>query len=306
MPLQNKEVAAVLRNRALGLEQTRGVVDTTVNNGKDDVVYVLFQEPNASDWEQGLALSVLHGMVWACQPKPALMHCEMVVPPNKENDADVHFATYLGNRSGWNCDQEDNAKFYLIDHANEWRALPVYAPGAASKVRAEANLECGVPYSYKKYVSAVPPFSWVVNALGSYLPDTRRSSAHCATLTARVLHYSIDAISHNSSYYGPSKLFLELSERAKLHDLPRDAGCLGNKPSLGLIEDHEAAVNKLIRGPSTKATVRSIGHESCCDAERSLSLKVIYDLKHSSERSQKISQRNLATALLRHMCLREM
>ncbi|MEK9933949.1 MAG: hypothetical protein VW555_04490 [Luminiphilus sp.] len=263
-----------------------------------DVVYVIFLDPpERPDPSATLFEKFVTTAVSTCQPDPSLVHCEILIPPvpNYEGDR-TSFATYMGRVSSWQRASEGH-KFYLLENASRWRAVPVFGIGAGQLVRTECQSEIGVDYSLLRYLLAARP----LRSLAKYVGDARRDPAHCASLTARILKnaFGTDALAEPSASYGPSRLFHELSERAALHG--RHIGAA----SFSSIEDDTAiAIDRLLRAPMTRENVQAIGDEQCHAAVKALTMKVCNSLLSGEELAIRLSQRQLADALLRWTILR--
>lgn len=287
MSLRSGDVKRVLEAR----ESARAPASAAAGGtGECDLVYVLFEEshqcPNAP-----LAEQLLDFAVATCQPSPELAHCELLIPPSNKHESRVLFCTYLGTTSSWSEDQKDNVYFYLKETRNRWRAVPVFHPGAAAAVRAEADCEVGVSYSLARYLTALRPLRWA----SWFLSTERRAPAHCATLAARVLGNAIGATAHNCNYYGPSSLYRELSDRAA-----QVAPGLPTAPP-----NCARAAEKLLRAPIVGSTVASMGDCACQEAVRALTLQAVRDLASADRAAQRTSQKRLADGLLRWVVLRE-
>ena len=111
-----------------------------------DVVYALFLEPSdVKDKRMSIAESLIDSAVRYFQPSPTMIHCELIVPPNVDEKTNkTQFATYLGRKAAWQTDKEDGFGYYLKEKANQWRAVPIFAPNAANRIRSEADKEDGV------------------------------------------------------------------------------------------------------------------------------------------------------------------
>ena len=66
-----------------------------------------------------------------------------------------------------------------------------------------------------------------------------------------------------------------------------------------------AAIDRLLRGQMTRDNVVDLGDDACLDATRSLTLRVCADLINGDLAAQRISQKQLASALLKWTLLRE-
>ena len=265
-----------------------------------DVVFVLFLEPrNGPDPAASLGERLVTAAVEMFQPSPVLAHCELVVPPAPGVKTHTNFATYLGQDAAWQADKRNSLNFYLIDNAARWRAVPVFATSAAARVREECTKQAGTPYSVLRYLSSTLP----LRAFANLLSDERLAPAHCATLTTRVLKKSLernDAPTHASAYYGPSTLYMEMCARAAW-----TGKALGATESAQMDDATAVSVEMLLRAPMTPQTVAEIGDEGAMRAVRALSFKACNALIGGDDASQVLSQRQLATALLRWIVLRD-
>tara|TARA_S200000501_G_scaffold284816_1_gene269105 strand:- start:399 stop:1343 length:945 start_codon:yes stop_codon:yes gene_type:complete len=276
--------------------------DPEVDDGPPtcDVVYALFLEP-AADTDPRLSTleCVIDKAVRFFQPHPAMAHCELLVPPVPVDEGlRTQFATYLGRKSAWQTDKADGYNYYLVENAGRWRAVPIFQANAGAKLRNEADMELGVDYSLSRYLSAVPPGRWVAN----WLPDKRRTPAHCATLTARVLHNAdVYKMRHKSSWYGPSTLYHELS-----HVATWKAERIGAASWEGMPWQTAQHVESLLRGVMSPETVHSVGDTGCLEAVRALTMRTCNALVQSDSVTQRLTQQQLATALLRWVVLRDL
>lgn len=267
-----------------------------------DVVYAIFLEPRETpDPRWSHVEYVIDKAVRTFQPTPALAHCEILIPPIPSDEGTrTQFATYFGRSSAWQTDKDDGANFYLVENANRWRAVPIFGPNAAQIVRNECDMELGVNYSLARYLSATPPLRY----LASFVPDTRRSPGHCATLTARVLKNSFLATDaapmHPSAWYGPSTLYHECCDTARWR-----GERMGASEYTGMPASTAASVEQLLRGIMTQDTVSSVGDAGCMEAVRALTMRACSALSQGDETSQRLTQQQLATALLRWVILRQ-
>ena len=135
------------------LESSAG--SSTDDEGQCDVVYALFLEPKErrekrfSSWE-----SALETAIEMLQPSPALLHCEILIPPiPTEEGQRTSFSTYVGRKSGWQTDKIDGCSYYLLENIGRWRAVPVFKNKAAARLRSECDNELGVDYSMTRYIT---------------------------------------------------------------------------------------------------------------------------------------------------------
>ena len=153
------------------------------------------------------------------QPNPALTHCELWVAETRTTD-DNHFGTYLGQRDDetgeltgalWTSGLRSSRRWYQKD---TWVALPVFAVNAEARVRAECEQSVATPYPSAWTLFDYPWSVWPLRSLGGlFKSDGVHASAHCAALSARILRHALPELPlrHNSHWYGPSSLYLELS-----------------------------------------------------------------------------------------------
>lgn len=265
-----------------------------------DVVFALFLEPPAvPDPRLTTFERVIDTAVRTCQPAPALLHCELLVPPVPSDEGlRTQFATYIGRTSGWQTDKLDAAGYYLAENAGRWRAVPIFQRDAASKLREECDSELGVSYSLLRYATAVPPLRW----LSSLVADSRRSPAHCATLAARVLRNSnVYRPVHSSAYYGPTTLFHELQ-----HQASRQGARVGAAEWSGMTSETTESVEHLVRGIMSPENVHSIGDSKCLAAVEALTMRTCNAMLKGDAALQRTTQQQLATALLRWIILRDL
>ena len=199
--LANQEIAALLRKREFRGDWSG---DGEVGSSSCDVVYMLFLEPSsrgeALDGIEGIADTMVRMFSPGSEP---IVHCEILVPPiPSSHEGRINFATYLGQRAEWQkCTLEDGVNYYLVQNGERWRAVPVFAPHAASAVRVAADANVGAPYSIRRYVTSARPlrrFAWM-------LSDSPCAPGHCATLSARVLKQAgvADVLRHHSAWCAP-------------------------------------------------------------------------------------------------------
>lgn len=264
-----------------------------------DSAYLLFLEPPSEDVEaqQSLSQRVLDYAIRAFQGHPKLMHVELLLPPSPTEQHLLHFATYIGSKSGWQLGHANNVDYYLRgENAGRWRAVPCFGVDAVARIRQECEMERGVAYSLARYASSVYPF----RALSSLLPAERRTAAHCATLTARILKNALgDAspVNENANWYAPSTLYHAVASHAAAVSAAWPVDALDDKVS--------QSIERLLRSPETPATVAEVGDEACAQSVRALTLRVCSELQGGDPVSNALVQRQLATALLRWTILRD-
>ena len=137
-------------------------------------------------------------------------------------------------------------------------------------------------------------------AAGAFeLADRRRSPAHCGTLTTRVLRNSRVYIpAHPPAFYGPSTLFRELSDCVAVK-------AMASPDYQGMSSDTTARVDTLLRAPMSSSTIEKLGDAACLDAVHALTLRVVDASRSADETARRITQKQLATALLRWVVLRD-
>lgn len=279
------------------LESASG--SSTDDAGECDVVYALFLEPRERrDGKFSSLECTLETAIELLQPSPALLHCELLIPPiPKDEGHRTSFATYLGRKSGWQTDKLDGCNYYLLENIERWRAVPVFRSKAAQRLRNECDNELGVEYSLARYLTALPPFRWT----SKLVSDARRSPAHCATLTARVLRNSgVHKLTRPSAAYGPSTLYRELVAAATSR-----AASIGAESWKGVPAEVEGDLDQLLRGVLSQETVASVGDDGCNSVVRALTMRACNALLEGDVSMQRLTQKQLATALLRWSVLRE-
>lgn len=271
-------------------------------DGSCDVAFALFLEPDLTQnshigWPEWFVDSV----VKACQPSPVFVHCEIVIPPlTQDGGSHTQFATYMGRRSGWQTDRIDGFGYYLVDKSNKWRAVPIFGKRFASRLRNEANSELGVEYSLARYLTSCFP----LRCLSHLVPAGRRKPAHCATLTARVIKNALPAtpLSHNCAWYGPSTLYSELCSNAAAFS--SSVACY-ETPVGNISVESERNIDELLRRPMTHDTIHGVGDKGCVQVVRLLAIRVTDALVAGDAASQRTTQKQLATAILRWVLLRK-
>ena len=263
-----------------------------------DVVYAMFLEPNPDpDARMSTFECAIDKAVRLFQPAPILVHCELLIPPvPAEEGLRTQFATYLGRQSGWQIDKDDGHNYYLMENAGRWRAVPIFSVDAGAAMRRECDMELGVPYSLARYLTAFAPLRWTA----SMVTDRRRSPAHCATLTSRVLkNAGVYAPKHASAWYGPTTLYQELCAHAA-----EKAGRMNADAFSGMSVDVAHNVELLLRGVMAPETISGVGDAGCLEAVRALTLKSCAALTQSDAAAARVTQQQLASALLRWVILR--
>jgi hypothetical protein len=173
---------------------------------------------DAADWLQATAIdrwttSAVNFAVSQLQPWPAMAHTELHVPGRGENV--WIFATYRGidegdnKGAGWQQRREEQTDDKL------WRAVPIFLPTGVTTddVGAACDQHVGTPYSTLKYALSAPPF----RAFARFDGNGTQSPTHCAALSARCINSFPQGpkkiLKNHPSWYGPSTLYLELTER---------------------------------------------------------------------------------------------
>lgn len=299
MQFRNQSIEALLLNRPLDGEALQPDEDLPTES-QCDVVYALFLEPSVTadpniSWGE---YAIDKAIRWG-QTTPTLIHCELLIPPIPKEEGDrTQLATYYGRKSGWQSDHVDGFGYYLVEHAHQWRALPIFAHDAANRARAEANKELGVSYSLSRYITSVQPLRYVAKY---FVPNGRRKPAHCATLLARVLRNAFPEgdLDEVSAYYGPTSLHAAVQKQAMCV-----VGTTAEQAAQPLSYYTEDAIQGLLRRPMCHQNVAELGDDNCMDAVRALTVRVSDAIASGDADAQRLTQRELATALLRWTILR--
>jgi hypothetical protein len=293
MHFKNSELAALINGNGIEIEM----------NGDEtgcDVVFGLFLEPDPKERAATFGEQLINTAIRYFQPAPVLSHCELVIPPVPATSGKyTSFATYLGKKSGWQNENADCFDFYLIKNAPRWRAVPIFSANASNSVREECCRQTNVDYSLARYVYSAPP----LRAFSSLLSAERTAPAHCATLAARILRKALDcddAPRQVAAWYGPSSLYLEMCTNAGIKGRRMGAGHYD-----GMHDDTATSVEKLLRAPLATELVQELGDTCCLDAINALTMRVCGSIIAGDEVSQTLTQKQLATALLRWVMLRD-
>jgi hypothetical protein len=261
----------------------------TSDDESGDVVFALFLEPcepthgSSSD---SIIERVMSYVVENWQPSPVMTHVELVVPLRSGSKYPVNFALYINSVSGWMGNRVDNYRYYLGVNANRWRAIPVFGKGAARLVRKTCDESVGVQYSLLRYVTASKMF----RGLSGLVPNKTRSAAHCATLTARILNNSLcGCLPHCASWYGPASLFADLSVNLRKKAVAPETTIMD--------PDTIAALRRVLH--NSDDDLMSLAEDEWMRAIRALTLKTAASETHGDYAMQKMTQKQLATALLR-------
>lgn len=263
-----------------------------------DVVFALFLEPSdVKDARLSFVESLIDSAIRYFQPSPTMIHCEYIIPPNMGESSDkTQFATYLGRKAAWQTDLRDGFGYYLKEKADQWRAVPIFASNAGNRVRYEADKEEGVEYSLSRYITSAYP----MRAFAGLLSSKRRAPAHCATLMARILNNALpeQKLSQVSAWYGPATLYQELCQKAAF------AGVHVASQSSHISTEVENNIDTILRKPMTHENIAQIGDQGCMDAIRALTTRATDALVMRDSAAERITQQQLATALLRWVILR--
>lgn len=262
--------------------------------------YLLFLEGSDPKPDTPMSKRVLDYLVQNLQPEPALTHVELFIPPGSPAH-DTHFSTYLGMRANWGRQFKGGADFYLAENRTLWSAVPVMALDAADRMRLECEAHVNTPYgdfwpSLYRYPLATPPF----RAFSGWVGDTtRRSQAHCASLTARCLRCGLPELGlpHASAWYGPTTLYLELTRRERFEQYAAQRAELQTLRTLPDEEGVVDAANTLVWGAD--ASVAELNEEVCAEAVELLCDRVVEAGCCLDERKQHEAQKHLGLALVR-------
>jgi hypothetical protein len=300
---RNDEITALLRAK---LSQTDEVEleGSAALQSSCDVSYAIFLEPREEpDPEWGLGEWLVDEAIRKFSPSPVLAHCEIVTPPIPHSAGGrVHFATYLGcGGADWQNmrSKEDGISFYLIENGSRWRAVPVFGPNAAANVREAAQSNLHAPYSLAMYPTSASP----LRSFAGMWSDQPGHKGHCAVITARVLKQAGvgSTLRHPSAWYSPSSLYNELSSTAAAPLADAERQLLTSVTPVKCA----STIDTLLHAPMSYSTVRGLGDSACVDAVRALTLKVCAAAEAGDPVASRIAQKQLGTALLRWVLLRE-
>lgn len=301
---RNDEITALLRAKASQQDECE-LEGSAALKTSCDVSYAIFLEPRDDpdpQWSFGEWL--VDEAIKRFSPAPPLAHCELITPPIPNSSGGrVHFATYMGRGGAdWQNmrSKEDGIAFYLIENGSRWRAVPIFGPNACQNVREAAQSNLHAPYALSMYPTSARP----LRALAGLWSDQAGHMGHCATITARVLKAAGigSGLHHCSAWYSPSTLYKELVQSVAA---PLSDGEL--QQSLTSVTPTKCAqtIDTLLHAPMSYATVRELGDTACIDAVRALTLKVCATAEAGDEVTSRIAQKQLGTALLRWVLLRE-
>lgn len=257
----------------------------------EGVVFLMCLEPGPADASTPPIEAMLNTVVEALQPSPGILHVELAFPDTGSIDG---FATYIGATANFTKHFGGQRSFYFGAHASRWRAIPIVARNAAARLRDECSKHVGTTYSLARYACSVPP----LRALAAALPDRVQSSAHCATLSARLLHRALPdvGLAHSSAWYGPASLFLEVDSLERRRDAAIQLSASAQHVFAAGEEDAtDAALRALVGGDDDDVCGLEAG--SVASALRALAVRAVdTDLDDVARR---IAQKQLATGLLR-------
>lgn len=268
---------------------------------QQQVAYVLSlegDEPNSkwTWWE-----TTLDALVQSSQPAPAMTHTELLLPPESGDDAEMHFALYLGKQAHWGSVFGGGKKFYLDPQGNakSWRAVPIVGQDAVRRLRAECSKHSGTPYGpihrLFNYPFSMPPG----RSLAWMLDDSVGAPAHCASLTARCLRRALPelGLSHPSAWYGPSTLYLELARASRMASYEQYLAEDATVKATVEVETAAKSADTLLRG-SDDAVV-ALSHDECQCGIDLLTAKTVNAAVDGDVTAERLTQKNLARALLR-------
>ena len=230
-------------------------------------MYALFIEPRDDPPAGGRGGALRRLAVRTFQPSPAMTHVELFMPPVLLDEADrTQFAT-AGRRPAGSRTGSTATTFTCTRTPTSGARCRCLRPTR----RRLRGATCRRPYSLLTYLAGVRPFRWVAR----FLPDARRTAAHCATLTARILKNALGpqhAPTQPSASYGPATLYHELNAHAAHHT---HAAGLAFR---GMSAPTTARGQATLRAPMTAAVVEELGDAGCLDAVRALTLRACADL----------------------------
>jgi len=193
------------------------------------------------------------------QPNPAMTHCELWVAEKRTTD-DNHFGQYLGQSDPntgeltgalWTSGLSTSPSFY---RSKSWVAIPVYALDVERRVRDECDLNVATPYPSWWTLFDYPWSVWPLRSMaGLFKSDSVHASAHCAALSARILRHALPELPlrHDSHWYGPASLYLELSTpyqmKRALH-LQRPPGVVRSQAEEDRDSEDDALLETLLYG----------------------------------------------------------
>ena len=225
--------------------------ETEEGDAAQDLVWALFLEMAPPGANSCFVQRVLDWCIRRFQPHPCMAHVELCISSESGDAPSGNFGIYIGEKAGW-CETEYFYRSYYLLPEKTWRAVPIANPGAARRVQEEIDRHhSSTSYSVASYLLSVPP----LRSLAFLRNDSPGTSAHCATLVARVLRGALSAsgfvLPNPSAWYGPSTLYLELSRRERMESM---------RESMRREMDDERA------GMSADATSARQREEECADA----------------------------------------
>lgn len=257
-----------------------------------DVVFALFLKPH-SNADETFFNRVLNFGIQHLQPSPVMVHVELIVPCSAGSKQPCIFATYIGSKSDWKCDNASNESYYFGDTAGKWLAVPIFGRNAAKAVRDVCDVSRNVPYSMFRYATAL----YGLRNFANLVKENTRSPAHCATITARILKEALGkkTLSHSSAWYGPASLYGELVESLRNQHIRTDGQLVNQK----VVED----IDTLLQMPDSD--VKACSDARSFNAIRALTLKAAMSAASPDGTEFLLAQKQLATALLRWTTLRD-
>lgn len=267
---------------------------------QDDFVFLMALEGDNPDPEWPLWQVILDSAIQAAQPHPSMTHVELFLPPIKSDEPYVQFATYLGMKAGWANRFRDGGQFYL-KNLSSWRAVPILANSASQRCREECALHNKTPYAPAKvlwkYPFSIPPF----RALAPLLSDAPQTTAHCATISSRVVRRALPEavpLSQPSPWYGPTTLFIELSRKGRMKKYQSTLEERDTVLSSVELEEEEQAIRTLVFEPQGD-NVKNMTTAQCRLAINKLARRAIDASVVGDPSMERLTQNQLAKALIR-------
>ena len=252
------------------------------------------------DWTIGERLIDI--AVRSFQPSPEIVHCELFIPPSSTGakDNEKFFATYIGRTAGFYDSDPSATAFYFGENSGKWRAIPIATRDASNLLRSECRSHINTPYSLWKYPFSAPPF----RAFATLLPAAPLVSAHCATVSAKILARSLPSPSfkHTPAWYGPSTLMIEASTGSIAHQTRDYLDQREHTKATTENEELLTTTDTLVRG--TDDAVKALSQSACSAAIRNMAVGVASRFDHGDDVGSSISQQLLATAVLRWSLIR--
>ena len=265
--------------------------------------YLLFLEPGGDDPKSSLGEMALNMAIQVFQGRPTLIHVELLLLDEGGAGA-KHFASYIGDRAAWRGNKTENRSYYLESCCGRWRAIPLKYAKVDEGFRDfgdHLELACddvaGAPYSICRYITSAKP----MRAFANYLPSDSTSPGHCATVTARVLKRAgfKKMCPHADAWYGPTSLFHDATTHLATSAMTMKA----SGGSIGTNCADATAIDALTRGALSCDTVRHLGVSRCRRACQIQEDRVMRELVFGDDTSQRLSQKGLASILLRQSLL---